>query len=168
MAGYRAWFYYAEMKADMAMQARLDKDQYDENQLVALTVSLNNPYQLEQNSFERIQGEINYRGKILKYVKRRIHDGKLVVLCIPDDPRTVLSNAKSSFGNTVNCLPNSNNSSSHPVFQKNIQGSDYINELASWKTTRLDNTSPVYGPRALGGWSEPHIGMPGKPPQNKA
>ena len=38
MIGYRAWFYYAEGKADATMEARLDQDQYDENELVAFTI----------------------------------------------------------------------------------------------------------------------------------
>ncbi|HXB29277.1 MAG TPA: hypothetical protein VNW49_05630, partial [Puia sp.] len=53
MIGYRAWFYYAEMKADAAMEARIDKDQYDDNDLITLQIPLYNPYQLEQKTFER-------------------------------------------------------------------------------------------------------------------
>ena len=115
MVGYRAWFYYAEMKADQTMEARLDENQYDENKLVALSVTLDNPYLLEQHSFERITGEISLQGKIFKYVKRRVHDGKLVILCIPDDHRMALNNARSNFGNAVNNLPGSNNGSSHSL-----------------------------------------------------
>ena len=62
MIGYRVWFYYAEQKADMAMESRLDKDQYDENELISITVPLDNPYQLEQSNFERIDGEIQLPG----------------------------------------------------------------------------------------------------------
>ena len=62
MVGYRAWFYYAEQKADAAMESRLDKDQYNESELVALTIPLNNPYQIEQSGFERVNGEISFRG----------------------------------------------------------------------------------------------------------
>lgn len=169
MVGYRAWFYYAEMKADRVMEARLEQDQYDENKLVSLTVPLDNPYQLEQKSFERVSGEISFQGKIFKFVKRRVYEGKLVVLCIPDDHRMVLSNAKSAFGNAVNGLANAGNSSSRPFFQKNINnGSDYINQMANWKTCQFECAPSEYNTLRLVGFSEPNIASPGKPPQARA
>lgn len=168
VVGYRAWFYYVEMKADLAMETRLDNGQYDENKLIALSVSLDNPYQLEQKSFERVSGEICFEGKIFKYVKRRVFEGKLVVLCIPDDHRMALSNAKSAFGNAVNSLPNNRNTSPHSGFQKNIQGSDYINEWANGKTWQIAHESLEYYVMPLVGFSEPHIATPGKPPQSRA
>ena len=168
MVGYRAWFYYAEMKADMAMEARLDKDQYDADKLICLTVPLDNPYQLEQKSFERVNGEISIHGKIFKYVKRRVCEGKLVVLCIPDDHRMVLNNAKFAYSNIVNGLANTGNGTSHSGFQKNINGSDYINHLAGWKTYLLENEAMEYSTLRLVGFTEPHIATPGKPPQTRA
>src|SRR5664279_622544 len=93
MVGYRAWFYYAERKADAAMESRLDKDQYDESELISLSIPLNNPYQNEQSGFERIIGEINFRGNTYKLVKRRITDGILVLLCLPDTRKMVLKKA---------------------------------------------------------------------------
>lgn len=168
MMGYRAWFYYAEMKADLAMQARLDKDLYDGNKLVSLTVLLDNPYQIEQISFERVSGEISIQGKIYKYVKRRVYEGKLVVLCIPDDHRMVLGNAKSAYGNIVNGLANTSNGSSHTGFQKNFAGSDYINQLASAKTCKFEIENMEYSTFQSVGFSEPYIATPGKPPQTRA
>ncbi len=111
MIGYRAWFYFAEGKADAAMEARIDNDQYDENELVALTIPLYNPYQLEQKSFERVNGEININGKIFKYVKRRVSDGNLILLCIPDNHRNILKKAKSDYENaTIDLTCNGKNS----------------------------------------------------------
>jgi len=102
MIGYRAWFYYAERKADIAMETRLDKDQYDENDLISITVPLDNPYQLEQRTYQRIDGEINFQGKNFKYVKRKVSDGKLILLCIPDARKMVLKKAKAEYGFQMN------------------------------------------------------------------
>lgn len=168
MVGYRAWFYYAEMEADIAMQARLDKNQYDENKLVSLTIPLDNPYQLEQKSFERVSGEISFQGKIFKYVKRRVYDGKLVVLCIPDDHRMMLSNAKSGYGNLINGLTNTSKGSSHGGFQKNIHGSDYINQWVNGKTCKMENEKLNYHILRSTRFTEPNIATPGKPPQTQA
>ncbi len=51
MIGYRALFYYAEKQADVSFEARLDKDLYEENDLVTLKIPLFNPYQVEQKTF---------------------------------------------------------------------------------------------------------------------
>jgi cbb3-type cytochrome oxidase subunit 3 len=56
--GYRAWFYYAEKKSDRQLEAQLDKNQYNEADLVVLKVPLNIPYQLDESQFERVDGEI--------------------------------------------------------------------------------------------------------------
>jgi len=167
MVGYRAWFYYAEVRADLAMEAGLDRDQYDETKLVALTVTLDNPYQIEQHSFERVSGEISFQGKIYKYVKRRIYDGKLVVLCIPDQRRMVLSNAKSDYCNAANNLPNANNGPSHSDFQKNIHGSDYINELLNGNAIEMGIESIAFVAIDPIACSDPNIASPGKPPQGR-
>jgi hypothetical protein len=156
------------MKADMAMEARLDKDQYDENKLVSLTVALDNPYQLERKSFERVSGEINFQGKIFKYVKRRVYDGKLVLLCIPDEHRMVLSNAKSTLSNLLNGLANTSKGSSHSGFQKNLNESDYINQWVNGETCKMESESLEYSTFRSTGFSEPHIATPGKPPQTWA
>ena len=62
MIGYRAWFYYAEKQSDAVMETRLDNEQYSDNDLIALTVPLDNPYQLEQKNFQRVDGEISFGG----------------------------------------------------------------------------------------------------------
>ena len=120
MVGYRAWFYYAEQKADAAMESRLDKEQYEENELVSLTVPLYNPYQTEQTSFERVNGEISFEGKTYKFVKRRISDGNLVLLCIPDVRKMVLKKAKSEYGNAMNNLTANSKNTSRSGYTKNF------------------------------------------------
>ncbi len=125
MIGYRAWFYYAEKKADAGMEARIDKDQYDDNDLVTVQIPLYNPYQLEQKTFERANGEVNINGKTFKYVKRKIYDGNLILLCIADNHKTVLKKAKSELGNGVNDLAGNNRGSR---LQKDFSGNDYINQ----------------------------------------
>ncbi len=121
MIGYRAWFYYAEGKADATMEARLDQDQYDENELVAFTIPLYNPYQLEQKSFERVNGEININGKIFRYVKRRVSDGNLILLCIPDNHKNILKKAKSDYENASIDLTCNGKNTGRSVIAKRFQ-----------------------------------------------
>ncbi len=135
--GYRVWFYYAEQKADMAMESRLDKDQYDVNDLISITVPLDNPYQLEQRNFQRIDGEFNFQGKNFKYVKCKVSDGKLILLCIPDARKMVLKKAKAEYGNTANDLNGNSKGSSRSGTQKSFSGNDYTSETCQLSTSIL-------------------------------
>jgi hypothetical protein len=168
MVGYRALFYYAERKADAAMESRLDKDQYDENELVSLTIPLHNPYQLEQKSFERVNGEISFQGKTYKFVKRMVSGGNLVLLCMPDVRKMVLKKAKADYGNAANGLTNNGKSSSRSGTQKNFSGGDYIDQFTNFEILKFENEAVAYHIFSLVSFSDPHIAAPGQPPQYRA
>ena len=164
--GYRVWFYYAEQKADMAMESRLDKDQYDVNDLISITVPLDNPYQLEQRNFQRIDGEFNFQGKNFKYVKRKVSDGNLILLCIPDARKMVLKKAKAEYGNAANDLNGNSKGSSRSGTQKSFSGNDYTSETFQLSTSILPffHTSVLVSVVNAKLVSQ-FIPSPGKPPQ---
>ena len=168
MVGYRAWFYYAEQKWDATMESRLDKDQYNESELVSLSVPLCNPYQSEQTAFERVSGEINFQGKTYKFVKRRISDGNLVLLCIPDIRKMVLKKAKSDYGNDVNDLTSNSKNPSRSGTQKSLNCSDYIDQFQNFQISKFANLQIVYKTFHQQGFTDPHIVAPAKPPQFRA
>ncbi len=169
MIGYRAWFYYAEKKADAVMEANLDNEQYNVNDLVALTIPLDNPYQLEQKTFERVNGEISYQGKTFKYVKRKVADGNLIILCIRDDHKMVLKKAKTEYGNIANDFTGNGKNSSRPGIQKNFNGNDYIEHqyanVPMWPFANYDLTYFSFNSDCF---ADPHISLPGKPPRFRA
>ena len=166
--GYRAWFYYAERRADAAMEARLDQDQYNENELVVLKVPLYNPYQLEQKSFERINGEININGKIFKYVKRRVSDGNLILLCIPDNHKNILKKAKSDYENASIDLTCNGKNSGRPGTQKSFSASEYINQCGSVIVCECGSSNFRYATFQISNFKDPNIATPGKPPRSLA
>jgi cbb3-type cytochrome oxidase subunit 3 len=167
MIGYRAWFYYAERKADMAMEARLDKDQYNENDLISITVPLDNPYQLEQRNFQRIDGEISFQGKNFKYVKRKVSDGQLILLCIPDARKMVLKKAKAEYGNAANDFNGNSKGSSRSGTQKSFCGSDYTSDTFQLVTSIFPyfHTS-ILSESVNSKLASAQVPAPGKPPQS--
>jgi hypothetical protein len=167
MVGYRAWFYYAEKQSDAVLEASLDNQQYNENDLVSLTVPLDNPYQLEQTNFERVNGEISFCGKTLKYVKRKVSNGNLILLCIPDMHKMVLKKAKSDYGNSVNDLAGSGKNSSKNNLQKNFNGNDYTEHTYNLQLCNLSgpcNIMQVDNRIAI--LKDPLIASMGKPPRS--
>lgn len=92
----------------MQLQASLDKDLYNEADLLTIKVPLSLPYLPDNTGFERVDGEIKIDGKIYKYVKRKISEGQLVLLCLPDYNKMRLqSQANESYKNIYDVLPNS-------------------------------------------------------------
>jgi hypothetical protein len=168
MIGYRAWFYYAEKKADATMEAQLDSDQYEENDLVSIIIPLDNPYQLEQKSYQHINGEISFQGKTYRYVKRKVTNGNLEILCIPDIQKMVLKKAKSEYGNSTNDLSGNNKNSSRSGTQKTFSGSDYISLNANDQIDQCTNIASIQNGTYLNAKSETFIEMIAKPPQSRA
>jgi hypothetical protein len=167
MTGYRVWFYYAEQNADIVMESRLDKDQYDVNELISITVPLDNPYQLEQRNFQRIDGEFNFQGKNFKYVKRKVSDGKLILLCIPDARKMVLKKGKAEYGNAANDLNTNSNGSSRSGTQKSFSGNDYTSDTFQLNTSILPNfQSSIRNESVDNKLASAQVPFPGKPPRH--
>ena len=111
--GYRIILFYAQRQSDVQLEASLDKDLYDDADLVTITVPLSLPYLNNQSQFERVDGEINFNGKIYKYVKRKVTEGNLVLLCLPDYNKMRLqSEANASYKNISDVATNSNSKKS--------------------------------------------------------
>ena len=133
--GYRILFNYAQQQSDIRLEASLDKEEYNEADLLTIKVPLSVPYQTDREDFERVDGEINYQGKIYKYVKRKMAKGELVLLCLPDHNKMQLQSAKEEFFKLANDLVQSNHSkkSDHSkvsVF-KNLTG-DYLTNTSDY------------------------------------
>ena len=97
LVGYRLLFAYTLRQWDVKITARLDKETYNEEDLITLKVPLSLPYQTDWKEYERVDGEITLNGQLYKYVKRKVMQGELVLLCLPDPHKTNLESAKDEF-----------------------------------------------------------------------
>jgi hypothetical protein len=95
--GYRWVINIVQQKADLELEAKLDRNDYDDSQLIVITVPVSLPYQTDWANFERCDGEIELNGFHYKYVKRKIEGGQLVLKCIPNKAKQRLESAKSHF-----------------------------------------------------------------------
>lgn len=102
--GYRIVTNILTKDADQQLEAQLDNNEYDESQLVEVRIPLNMPYQRSETGFERHYGEIETAGKFYTYVKRKIENGVLVLLCIPNSSKERIKAAGNDYFKTVNGL----------------------------------------------------------------
>lgn len=106
--GYRILFNYEQQQSNVRLEASLDREDYNDADLITIKVPLSLPYVNNQQNFERIDGEITVDGKILKYVKRKITDGNLILMCIPDHNKMQIESAKDEFFKYANDLVQNN------------------------------------------------------------
>ncbi len=96
--GYRLLISVMETRADQQLEAQFDENKYDESQLVSIKIPVRYlPYFSNSSSFERVDGQIEIKGVQYKYVKRRIYNDSLEMLCIPNHMAMKLQTAQNEF-----------------------------------------------------------------------
>ncbi|MES1159188.1 MAG: hypothetical protein ABUM51_00380 [Bacteroidota bacterium] len=128
--GYRLLTSWLEVKADHQLEARLDENSYDESLLVSIKIpSTRLSYYNSSTQFERVNGQIEIEGVRYKYVKRRLFNDSLELMCIPNHTAMRLANVKNEFFKGVNDLRQDNGQSkksdSNPGSSKNSTSTDY-------------------------------------------
>jgi hypothetical protein len=167
--GYRLYFYYAQQKADKALMASLDEGTYDHKDLMVIKVPLSLPYQSDWEEFERVDGEIDIDGETYRYVQRKVVNGTLVLLCLPDHHRTKLENAKDEFFKLVNNMqsqaPAKSTTPAGKIHFSNIL-SDFDKQQADWLLYSCNkNTKKVFVPFVSANHIAPTILLPLRPPE---
>lgn len=141
VVGYRFVFDYAQQKSDVLLEASLDKNQYNDRDLVTITIPLSMPYQTAQSNWERVNGEVTFNGKIYKYVKRKMVDGEMVLQCLPDANKMRIQNAKTDFFKTTIDIASANKKSDNNKSGafKNL-ASEYDQHIASFLFSHLTSS----------------------------
>lgn len=126
--GYRALLQLWETQGNEKLEAKLDFHQYDDEDLVEVKIPINLPYHYNWSEFERYDGEIDIDGVHYKYVKRKIFNDSLVLLCIPNEIKTRMSTARDELFSLVNDLQKeaANTHSTHTTISFSLSGGDYI------------------------------------------
>jgi hypothetical protein len=104
MGGYEVLFSFLELKSSAAIVERLDGGGFTDSQLIEVKIPYPLPYAASQSEFERFDGEIDVDGVHYNYVKRKMVNDTLIVLCIPNTVKTELTAAKSDLVAGFNAL----------------------------------------------------------------
>lgn len=122
-----------EQRNDIDLQASIESEGYDENKLLEIRVPLNVPYLANTISeFERIYGEIEIRGIHYKYVKRKVEEGVLVLLCLPNEKKTKIKNSRIEFFKIVNDIHTANEGKTKSQSKCKSFTAEYTPENNAW------------------------------------
>ncbi len=131
--GYRLLSSLLEEKANTAFIASLDNNQYNDDDLITIKLPSNIPYYTNSDHFNRMEGAIELNGKQYNFVKCRMYRDSIEYLCIPNNYRTKLTNARNEFYKVVNDLQHSSQGkkSGNTESIKSLL-SEYYQENNSW------------------------------------
>ena len=144
--GYRLVYDYLQHRADRQLETRLDLEDYDDSRLIEIKVPLNLPYQSNWTSFERYDGELEVNGQHYKYVKRRVYNDSLILLCLPNEDKEKIQDACNNYFKWTNDLqhPSKNSSSQSETFFKSLQ-TEYRPEQNNWTIAAPAPDTRSYG-----------------------
>lgn len=111
------------------MQLSLDQKQYKESDLISIKIPFNFPYVIRTTVFEDIEGNIEINGINYQYVKRRVYNGTLEILCVPNYTKTSINAFQNNFAKQLNDTANaasSKKSSNNQIVKLSI--SDYVQD----------------------------------------
>jgi hypothetical protein len=112
MGGYQLLFNYFEKEQGLRFIQQLDSQQYNEADLVEVKVPVLVPYHNNWSDFERYDGEITIEGVHYNYVKRKVQNDTLILLCLPNQEKMQMQTARDQFFSLVNDLQSNDQNNS--------------------------------------------------------
>jgi hypothetical protein len=95
--GYQLVIFYFQHQNQLAIERKVDRIDYKENDLISIKTRLNLPYYSGSTTFERVYGSILIAGIEYEYVKRRVYHDTLELLCLPNRAKTKMHEVTNEF-----------------------------------------------------------------------
>lgn len=95
--GYQLLINRLQYSEEARLEKKLDASEYGTNDLISIKTPLHLPYYTNSVSYERVYGSVNVNGVDYEYVKRRVYQDTLELLCLPNKAKTNLQSVKNDF-----------------------------------------------------------------------
>ena len=95
--GYQLVISCLQTGNDTAVEHRVDKREYRNDELVSIKTKLDLPYYTSSPDYERAYGSMTVNGKDYDYVMRRVLNDTLELLCLPNHAKTALKSASNDL-----------------------------------------------------------------------
>lgn len=117
--GYRLLIDCIQIGQQTNLLTELDNEAYAAEDLISIKTPISLPYYSNSETFERVDGTIKIEGIEYQYVKRRIFNDSLELLCLPNLAKQQLQSVKHNFFKQTNEGTTDDNNGSSKAF-KNI------------------------------------------------
>ena len=151
-----------QSSSDAYLEKQVDKNNYNETDLITIRTKLNLPYYTSSDRYERAYGSINIDGTNYQYVKRRVHNDTLELLCLPNQAKTKLQSVKNELTKSL-----ADGQASAPKKNLTIKISlpDFCQPIKIFSASCFVNQKPVFSDRNYS-TSTGHILKHKKPPKS--
>lgn len=113
--GYRALNNFMQDRSNLQLQSQLDLRHYDETQLISIKLPATHlAYYNNSPVFERVDGQIEINGVPCQYVKRRIYNDSIELMCIPNRMTLNLRLSGEDYFRLINDIQRSQQGQGHP------------------------------------------------------
>jgi len=133
------FFQYFIVQSDKELALRADKNQYNDDELTEIKMPLNLPYMTGSPGYERVDGAVTINGIYYNYVKRKVYNDTLYLMCLPNKDKTKLYSARNDYANKVHDTP-VNGKNTNAAGKKLLPASDYSQTVAHFT---LQIPSPI-------------------------
>ena len=119
-----------------AVQDKVDSDSYRDDELISIKTPLTLPYYTSSETFEKIYGSVEVDGIVYQYVKRRVYQGTLELLCLPDHSKQQMQSVKNEILKlTIDGTPSKENNRSANFLKISLP--DFYQNCASYSISTI-------------------------------
>ncbi|HRN57307.1 MAG TPA: hypothetical protein PLL71_12690 [Agriterribacter sp.] len=146
LMGYPVLFQLLISHNNKQTAAAINTGGYSNAELVHIKIPVLLPYSTNWSDYERYDGEVEYEGIYYKYVKRKIYNDTLHLLCLPDFKRTRLQSAEENYTRRVNNVNTASGEKTANLVKKNTSASEYEQTLMHYSLCAIAPVlPPLYG-----------------------
>lgn len=96
VGGYYVVFWGLQYQAELVVQHQLETGTYAASNEVILSIPINLPYPVYEESYSRVHGDFEHDGVQYKLLRQKIVDDKLIIVCVKDEKGTKLDHTLST------------------------------------------------------------------------
>ena len=148
LVGYRWVITYLENRATASLDGTISNSAYSEADLISIKTPVTVPYYNNSSVFESAEGEVNINGTYYRFVKHRIYNDSVELLCIPDHSRKDLISTRDDYFKLVNDLQQNTSGKKRSHSGKSLEIKKILSDYDKgiyWQLTTLlpiHNTPP--------------------------
>lgn len=105
VGGYYLVFIGLKYQAKSQLLKQIEAQTYSAEEAIELKIPMSLPYELNQQQYERVDGEFAHEGRIYRLVKQKYVSDTLYLVCIPSHKEKLLQNVMSDYIKGLNDIP---------------------------------------------------------------
>jgi hypothetical protein len=113
--GYYGFFLGIQSAQEDSISQELDQDEFVGSEAMTFRIPLSVPYHIDNNEYERVQGQFEKDGEVYQLVKQKMLRDTLYIVCVKDDESKKINQELTNY---VKTFSDNHDSSKHSNAKK--------------------------------------------------